>query len=268
MGTVNRLMTMVVVGTVLRLECCCPIGIDGIRDYSRENRAASGSPSSNGTFLAEAAALTTSMMRILVADDHAIVREGLRLILESSSLRCKVSAAGSSEELFERLREGEWDLLLLDLRFPDRSGLEILQEVRLHYPSLPVLVLSMHVDEQYVIRALRSGASGYLTKDSAPSDLMEAIARVTRGGRYVTPAIAEVLLHEVVREKEDPRHLLSERELDVLCRTARGESATAIGQELGISVKTVSTYRTRALEKLGLKNSAQLIHYAIEHGLV
>ncbi|MGH9459159.1 MAG: response regulator [Thermoanaerobaculia bacterium] len=207
-------------------------------------------------------------MRILIADDHAIFREGLRLVIRESGMQCEVGEAGDGDGLLEKVRDHDWDVLILDISFPGKSGLELLREVKAIRPRLPVLVLSMHAEEQYAVRALRSGASGYLMKESASDELLTAVDRIARGGRYLTPRVAEALAAEIAGEgTDDPHRLLSDRELEVLRLTARGTTPTEIASILGISIKTVSTYKSRILQKLGLDNTAQIIHYAIEHGL-
>jgi two-component system invasion response regulator UvrY len=208
-------------------------------------------------------------MRVLIADDHAIVREGLRLILAESDTPFTVGEASNGATLLERVGAEAWDLVILDLSLPDRSGLDLLRDLRTMRPRLPVLILSMHAEEQYAVRALRSGAAGYLTKETASEQLLEAILRITRGGRYVTPAVAEALAAEISGEaRSRPHELLSDREFEVLCLSGRGRTPTEIARQLDLSVKTVSTYRSRIVEKLGLRNHVEMILYAKEHELL
>lgn len=208
-------------------------------------------------------------MRIMIADDHAIFREGLRLILMEGGDSFVIEEAASGEDLLDQARHSEWDVVILDISFPGRSGLEILRELKALRPRLPVLVLSMHAEEQYAIRALRGGASGYLRKESASDQLLEAIERVAGGGKYITPAVGEALAAEISGEIRSQSHQqLSDREFDVLCLTGKGKTPTEIAAILGLSIKTVSTYRARILEKMDLDNVAQLILYAIQHRLI
>ena len=208
-------------------------------------------------------------VRVVLADDHAILREGLRRILADSGREFVVGEAANGQELLALVeKEQAWDLIILDLSFPDRSGLDILRDLKKLRPDLPVLILSMHAEEQYLIRALKLGASGYLTKESAADELLQAVMKVIAGGRYVTQALAEVLVGEIIRESIEPHKILSEREREVLSLTARGSTGTEIAERLQISVKTVSTYRARILDKLGLRNNAELIRYAIQQDLL
>ncbi len=208
-------------------------------------------------------------MKILIADDHAIFREGLRLILAESGHPFEIGEASSGDELLAKVQRERWDIVILDISFPGSSGLELLRQVRVLQPSIPVLILSMHGEEQYAVRALRSGASGYLTKESASAELLKAIERIARGGRYVTPAVADALAAEIAGESStQPHRLLSDREFEVLLLLARGKKPTEIAADLNLSVKTVSTYRSRILEKLRISNNAQIVHYAIEHRLI
>ncbi len=209
------------------------------------------------------------MIRILLADDHGIVREGLKQILaRTEDLRVTGEARDGTEAL-RLVRDETWDLLLTDLSMPGRSGLELLRLVREEAPRLPILVLSMHEEQQYAVRAMRAGAAGYLNKDSAPEHLVAAIRKVVSGGLFITPEVAEALAAGLVPgANAAPHTLLSDREFQVFKRIARGETLTGIGQELHLSVKTVSTHKTHLMEKLGLENQAQIVRYAIEHRLL
>jgi DNA-binding NarL/FixJ family response regulator len=209
------------------------------------------------------------MIRILIADDHPVVRRGLKQTLaEESDLRVLGDAA-NGQEVLQFLAKQNWDVLILDLNMPGRNGLEILREVKERWPKLPVLVLSMHCEEQFGIQAIKAGAAGYLTKESAPDELVQAVRKVHGGGKYISPALAEHLASAVqAGEGRPPHEALTAREYDVLLRIAKGKTVTEIANELALSVKTVSTYRTRTLEKMNLSTNAELILYALRNRLV
>ena len=207
-------------------------------------------------------------MRVLIADDHAIVRRGVREILVEAPLGLAVDEVGSAAETLKAVRDNRYDIVLLDIAFPDGSGLDVLRQIRELCPHTRVLLLSMYPEEQYAQRALRLGASGYLTKDSAPNELVIAIQKVAVGGKYITQALAERLVDEIDMQVEKaPHETLSDREFQVLTRLGAGKSIHAIATELSLSPKTVSTYRSRLLEKLKLKTEADIIHYVIENRL-
>lgn len=209
------------------------------------------------------------MINLLVADDHIVVRKGVRQIIEDAVDMRVAGEAGSVQEVLTLLREHDFDVLVLDIKLPDGSGLEALRDIRTIRPSMGVCILSMYPEHQYATRALRSGAAGYLTKESAPDELVSAVRSIARGERYVNRALAEALADEIHRDFEQkPHERLSDRELQVLCSLAEGKTITEIGEQLSISVKTVSTYRRRVLDKMGLQSNADLIRYAIEHKLV
>ena len=209
------------------------------------------------------------MTRILVVDDHAIVRQGLKQILADTPDLVVAGEASTGQEALEKVRGGEWDVVVLDITLPDRSGLTVLEQLKTQHPELPVLVLSMHGEEQYALRVLKAGAAGYLPKESAPEQLVSAIHKVARGGKYVSPTLMERFVSELGADPHKPRHeILSGREFQVLCMIAGGKSLTQIAEDLGISVKTISTHRTRMLKKMHLKTNADVIHYAIRTGLV
>jgi len=209
------------------------------------------------------------MIKILIADDHAIVREGLKQILQETPDIVVSEEARNGEEVMAKAGAKDFDLVLLDISLPGRSGLDILKQLKCQKPELPVLILSMHPEEQYAVRSLRAGASGYLTKESAPSELIEAIKRVAQGKKYITSSLAEKLAFEVGANFEKPIHeALSDREYQVLCMLASGRTVNEIAKALSLSIKTISTHRSRILKKMGMKNNAQLIHYAIRHNLV
>jgi two-component system invasion response regulator UvrY len=209
-----------------------------------------------------------SSIRILIADDHAIVRSGLRQILSDSPDLVVTGEAENGVEAMHKLRDGSFDLVLMDVSMPDRNGIDTLKLVRKEFPKLPVLVLSMHPEEQYAIRALKAGASGYLTKQSAPEQLVTAIRQVASGKKYVSPSLAMELANAITDDDERPPHeKLSDREYQTLVMIASGKTLTQIGEELSLSVKTVSVYRARLLEKMRMKNNAELTHYGLKHGL-
>jgi len=209
------------------------------------------------------------MIKILVADDHAIVREGLKQIVADTSDMVVAGEAVDGPEVLTLVRKEAWDLILLDISMPGRGGIDILKDLKIQKPKLPVLVLSMHPEEQYAIRALKAGADGYLTKESAPEELIEAIRKVSRGGKYISATLAESLAFRVGTNPEKPlQETLSDREYQVMLMIASGKTVTEIANELSLSVKTISTNRVRALRKMGMKTNAELTYYAIKHGLV
>lgn len=208
-------------------------------------------------------------MRILIADDHAVFRRGLVETLREAFGKVTFGEARTAQETLERLRENNWDVLIQDISMPGRSGLDILDEVKRLHPRLPVLFLSMHPEEQYARRALKSGAAGYLMKESVPDELKAAVRKVVAGGRYVSASLAEKLVYDLRRGADTPAHeLLSDREFQVLRMIASGKTVKDIADELSLSVKTVSTYRSRILEKTGMKTTAELIRYALQEQLV
>lgn len=209
------------------------------------------------------------MIRVLIADDHTILRKGLRELLEETSDIEPAGEATNGKEVLKKVREDAFDVILLDISMPGRSGIDVLKHLKTEKPDLPVLILSMYPEDQYAIRALKAGASGYLTKDSAPEQLIGAIRKVHAGGRYVSSTLAEKLALELTGGDGKDLHLkLSDREYEVMCRIASGQTVSEIAKDLSLSVKTVSTYRARTLEKMGMKTNAELTHYAISQGLV
>jgi DNA-binding NarL/FixJ family response regulator len=210
-------------------------------------------------------------MRVLVADDHAVVRKGVQQILSEDPDILKADEAASGREALRAIQEKEYDVLLLDIAMPEGGGLEVLEELRKRTRSPHILILSMYSEKQYALRALKSGADGYLTKDSLPAELLTAIHIGAAGRKYVSQALAEELAMELAGPGLDdaaPHKHLSGREYQVMCLLATGAAVTEIASKLGLSVSTVSTYRGRILEKLGVKNTAGVIRYAIRHGLV
>jgi two-component system, NarL family, invasion response regulator UvrY len=209
------------------------------------------------------------MIRILVADDHTVVREGVKQILTGLDDMIVEDEAENGQETLEKVSHGNYDVVLLDISMPGRSGLEILEDILTLQPRLSVLILSMHPEEQYAIRALRAGASGYLTKSSASHELIDAIRKVSRGGKYVTASLAEKLAMELDSKADKQRHeKLSNREYQVMLMLASGKSVSEIADELCLSVKTVSTYRTRIMDKMGMKKNAELTFYAMNNNLL
>lgn len=209
------------------------------------------------------------IIEILVADDHAIIRNGLRKILaETEDLRVAAEAADANAAL-RLVRERDWGLVLLDISMPGRSGLELIRLMKAERPDLPVLVFSMHAEEQYAVRAIRAGAAGYFSKECDSDLLLPAMRKVAAGGAYVSPRVAELLALEASREDVPlPHLLLSEREYGIFSRLVRGASLTQIASELCLSIKTVSTHKTHVLAKMSLGNQVDLVRYAIEHRLL
>ena len=209
------------------------------------------------------------MIRILLADDHTIVRTGLKEILADTADMSVTGEAGSGAEVLARIRERDYDVLVLDMSMPGRSGLELIKQLKGEKPKLRILVLSMHSEAQYAVRALKAGASGYLTKDSAADQLVAAIRRIASGGAFVSPETAERLALDFERPADAPPHtLLSDREFQVFHLIVNGKSVSEIAKQLALSVKTVSTHKTHVLRKMNLANQAELVRYAVRHRLV
>jgi len=208
-------------------------------------------------------------MRILLADDHTVVRHGLKQILAEEFKKAVFGEARNAHEALDLVWKENWDIAILDITMPGRSGLEVLREIKKSKPRLPVLVLSMHPENQFAVRVLKRGASGYMTKESASAELVGAVRKVLAGGRYVSNSLAEKLATYLANDNQKPaQELLSDREFQVLRLIASGKIVSEIARELSLSVKTISTYRTRILEKMGLRNNAELMHYAMQHQLV
>ncbi len=209
------------------------------------------------------------MIKVLVVDDHAIVREGWRQLLgETDDIRVEGEAANAGEA-FDAVNRERWDVVVTDLTMPGKSGIDLLKDIRRLHPKLPVLVLSVHAEEQYGLRALRAGATGYLSKEAAPNELVTAVRRVCNGGRYVSPTMAELLAFRLDENLDAPPHeALSDREYQVLCLMGMGKSGADIAAELNLSPKTISTFRTRILEKMNLSGNADIIRYALKNNLV
>ena len=209
------------------------------------------------------------MLRILIADDHTVVRKGLRQILLDEFPGAEIGEVADGGELIKKVMSAKWDVVVSDLSMPGRSGLDALQQIKLTHPDLPVLILSIHPEEQYALRALMSGASGYLSKDTAPDELVKAVQKVLLGKKYISQAIAEKLANTFSSDASmQPHENLSDREFDVMKFLANGKSVSEIADTLSLSVTTVSTYRARIMAKMNLKSNSDLTKYAIENNLL
>jgi two-component system, NarL family, invasion response regulator UvrY len=210
-------------------------------------------------------------VRALCVDDHAIFRQGVKLILTQYDRQMKIGEAATAGDALLLAREARWDVVILDLSLPDRSGLQFLAELKAEQPAIPVIVLSMHADDEYAIRALRTGASAYVTKESAPDELITAIQKVVRGDHYITPALAQRVAFAIASPESGTKphhyHSLSEREMETLQLIAAGKSLKEIAALLSLSVKSVGTYRARVLQKMEMTSNADLIRYVVEHNL-
>ena len=209
------------------------------------------------------------MTRVLVADDHALVRAGLKqFLVEDRNIR-EVGEAGTGQETLDKLRGASWDLLILDINMPERSGLDILKHVRSGFPETRILILSGYPERQYAVNVLRAGAHGYLAKDSAPEELMKAVHAIIQGRRYISSTLAELLVADIDVDNDKPLHSqLSEREFQIFCKLAAGCSVSEIAAELCLSVKTVSTYRSRVLDKMNFRTNADITSYALRNGIM
>lgn len=209
------------------------------------------------------------MIKVLIADDHAVVRQGLKQILAETNDLVVGGEATNTQEVLDKIRESEYDVIVLDITMPGRGGLDILREVKHERPKLPILILSMHSEDQFAVRALKAGASGYMSKESAPELLVKAIRKVHAGGKYISPSLAEKLAFDLESDSERPPHeKLSDREFQVMCMIASGKTVKEIADKLSLSVKTISTYRARILDKMKMKTNAEVTHYAIRNELV
>lgn len=208
-------------------------------------------------------------MRILLADDHVILRKGLIQVLAANFADAAFGESGTAAETLARLQSGTWDVLILDIHLPGRNGFEVLEQARRAYPTLPVIILSSSPEDQLGVRSIRAGAAGYLNKVAAPELLVDAVRRVLAGEHFVSALLAQKLIAELQRDDQRPRHqMLSERELQVMKMSASGQSVKEIAAELSLSGKTISTFRARIFDKLGVRNDAELVHYARDHGLL
>ncbi len=208
------------------------------------------------------------MIRVLIADDHPLARRGLRDIFEDEADITIGAEAENGQEVLKAVREGRWDVLVLDLSMPGLSGLDLLKQLKSEKPGLPVLVVTMHPEKQYAVRALRAGASGYLTKGSPPEEIIAAVRKLAAGGKYASSTLTETLVRRI-DEPEDkmPHETLSDREFQVLCMVASGMTVSEIAHKLSLSVNTISTYRSRILDKMSMQNNAQLTRYAVDNQL-
>jgi len=207
------------------------------------------------------------MPDFLVVDDHPVVRRGICQILEDISGPVHITEASNAREAMKEIRAKDFHMVLLDINLPDRTGLDLLEDLKNAHPDIKILMVSMYPEEQYAIRALKGGASGYLTKESASNELLAAIDKILQGGRYITQSIAERIF-DAIDQKGPPHDLLSNRELEVLIQIAKGRSLKDIGQTLGLSEKTISTYRSRILEKMELNSNADMVRYALTNNLI
>lgn len=209
------------------------------------------------------------MIKILIADDHPIVRKGLKEIIKDTPGMKVVDEASNGQEVLEKVSSTDFDVILLDISMPGRSGLDVLKDIKKQRPNLAVLVLSIHPEEQYAVRSFKAGASGYLTKESAPNELLAALQKVSTGGKFVSSSLAERLALALDEDFEKPPHeALSTREYEVMRKIAGGKTVSEIARELFLSPKTISTYRARILEKMCMKNNAELVRYALKNRLV
>ncbi|MCK9389562.1 MAG: response regulator transcription factor [Sulfuritalea sp.] len=209
------------------------------------------------------------MIRILIADDHTLMRDGLKQILATAGDMVVAGEACDGFQALDRVRSGEWDLLLLDMSMPGRSGVELIKQIKTEKPRLPILVLSMHKESEYAVRSIRAGAAGYLCKDSASQQLLTAIRAVASGGRFISPEVAADLAFGLIQRDERPLHaLLSDREFLIFRKLAAGDGVGEIAQRLNLSAKTVSTYKARVLQKMHMSSIADLIRYGLKHNLL
>jgi DNA-binding NarL/FixJ family response regulator len=209
------------------------------------------------------------VIKVLIADDHTIVRDGLRRLVDAESDMAVAGEAQNGNEVLEMVRHAPVDVVLLDISMPGRNGLETLKELKRQHPSIAAIILSMHPKDQYAVRVLRAGASGYITKESAPEELIQAIRKAFAGEKFISPDVAELLADYIERgETGEPHRVLSDREFEVFRKIAQGKTVTQISKELFLSVKTVSTYRTRVVEKTGLTTNAAIVQYCRDHKIV
>ena len=208
-------------------------------------------------------------MKILIADDHTIVRKGIKQILMEEFIEAVIEEVADGNEMLHKIRSEKFDIVISDISMPGRSGLESLKQVKEEFPKLPVLILSMHSEDQYAIRVLKAGASGYLTKDSAPEELVKAIKQILNTGRYISPAVADKLAENINQNSTEELHeSLSDREFEVLKMIGSGKTVSEIAQILSLSVNTISTYRVRILEKTKLHSNSEVMHYVLENKLI
>lgn len=213
--------------------------------------------------------MKSKKVRILIVDDHAMMREGLKRILDEVAEMEVAGEAANGCDALRLMREEHWDLVLMDIALPDKNGLDVLKQIKTEKPDLPILILSMYPEDQYAVRVLKAGASGYLTKESAPDQLINAIRTVARGESYISTRAAQKMATELKSKfAAFPHEMLSDREFEILCHIASGKTPTQIAADLHLSVKTIGTYRSRILQKMNMQNNAELTHYAVKNGLV
>ena len=214
--------------------------------------------------------MTTMMIKVLVVDDHALIRKGLKQILDDTSDMRITGEAETGMQAIKMVRDNGYDMVLLDITLPDKHGVEVLKQIKAECPNLPVLILSMHPDDQYAMRAIKAGASGYMNKQSAPSQLVTAIRKVASGRKYISGELAEQLANDLTKDsqQEVSHQVLSNREYQTLCLMAAGKSLSEMADIMSLSAKTVSVYRARMLEKMNLKNNAEAVRYALSHNLI
>lgn len=213
--------------------------------------------------------LKTEMIKILIADDHTMFREGLKRIIAEYPDLIVSDEARNGNEVIEKIFNNDFDIILLDIAMPGLNGLEVLKQLKKEKPKMPVLIITAHPEEQYAVRVMKAGASGYIMKESAPDELIKAIRKISQGRKYITSSLAEKLAFEIQEDAQKPAHeILSDREYQVLLMIASGKTVSQIGKELFLSVKTVSSYRTRILEKMKMKTNAELTHYVIKNNLL
>jgi two-component system, NarL family, invasion response regulator UvrY len=208
------------------------------------------------------------MINILIADDHELIREGLKKILKKETDMQVLGEASNAQQVFNLVKNGKLSIVLLDISMPGPSGLDVLTELKRDYPKLPVLILSMHPEDRFAVRALKAGAAGYVTKDGAVAELVNAIRKVVAGGKYVSPHLAEKLADDLEKSEKPLHENLSDREFQVMCLIASGKKTSEIAEELALSISTVNTYRTRILEKMKMETNVELTRYAIENHLI
>jgi two-component system invasion response regulator UvrY len=209
------------------------------------------------------------MIRVLTVDDHAVVRNGVKMLFEGRPEKAIFGEASNAREAVRLVREQDWDVVVLDITLGDRSGIEVMKELKAVRPRLPVLILSMHSEAQFARRAFKAGAAGYITKDSLPDELANAVIKVARGGKYVSPTLAELLVTGIDSDAgREPHEGLSDREFEIMCLIASGKTVSEIAELLSRSVKTISTYRARILEKMGMRTNAEITHYVIQNKLI
>jgi DNA-binding NarL/FixJ family response regulator len=209
------------------------------------------------------------MINILIADDHVIVRKGMIQVLSSAADITVADEVGTGNDAIKKIRQKKYDVVVLDISLPGKNGLEVLKQIKLEYPALPVLILSMYSEDHYAVRVLKAGGAGYITKENANNELVDAIRMIAKGRKFITPSLAEKLADELHPADEKlPHEKLTDREFNILCLIAKGRSSSEIADDLSLGIKTVATYRTRLLEKMGMKSNSEITYYAVQNKLV